>query len=143
MTRTFRRTFMLAALAVTALTGCRDYQYQRHVSDQAGLIPADQYARYGREQAITVAIGREFARPYNSGPEAQAEVTINYARNNFGEGHHQHFCRPAGEPAGGDLQEWLADGDCADQGRQVRERHQDSVLGAAAGPLEPASTGMF
>jgi len=85
MTHAFRRTFMLAALAVTALTGCRDYQYQRHVADQAGLIPADQYARYGREQAITVAIGREFARPYNSGPEAQADVTINYARNTFGQ----------------------------------------------------------
>jgi hypothetical protein len=85
MIRTIRRTLVLAALTVTALTGCRDYQYQRHVSDQAGLIPADQYARYGREQAITVAIGREFARPYNSGAEAQADVAINYARNTFGQ----------------------------------------------------------
>ncbi len=84
MMHAYRRTLMLAALAVTALTGCRDYQYQRHVSDQAGLIPPDQFARYGREQAITVAIGREFARPYNSGAEAQADVAINYARNNFG-----------------------------------------------------------
>ncbi len=62
---------------------CRDYNFKRHVSNQDGLIPADQYARYGREQAIAVAIGREFARPYNSGPEAQVDVAINYARNNF------------------------------------------------------------
>jgi hypothetical protein len=81
--RTLRLPFLLVALALPALGGCRDYKMQRHVSDQAGLIPADQYARYGREQAITVAIGREFARPYNSGPEAQAEVAINYARNSF------------------------------------------------------------
>ncbi|MEO8140531.1 MAG: hypothetical protein ABI742_12835 [Gemmatimonadota bacterium] len=75
---------MFALAAVPASTGCRDYDYKGRVSAQAGLIPADQYARYGREQAITVAIGREFARPYNSGAEAQAEVAINYARNTFG-----------------------------------------------------------
>ena len=75
---------LLIGLALSAtLGGCRDYNLKRHVSSQDGLIPADQYARYGREQAIAVAIGREFARPYNSGPEAQAEVTITYARNKF------------------------------------------------------------
>lgn len=79
------RSPLLFGLALSAaLGGCRDYNLKRHVSKQDGLIPADQFARYGREQAITVAIGREFARPYNSGPEAQAEVAINYARNKFG-----------------------------------------------------------
>ena len=82
--RTLRLSLIFGLAAVLASTGCRDYDYKRHVSAQAGLIPADQYARYGREQAITVAIGREFARPYNSGAEAQAEVAINYARNTFG-----------------------------------------------------------
>jgi hypothetical protein len=78
------RSPLLVGLALCAgLAGCRDYNLKRHVSSQDGLIPADQYARYGREQAIAVAIGREFARPYNSGPDAQAEVTINYARNKF------------------------------------------------------------
>lgn len=79
------RQFPLLAIAGLLLLGaCRDYQYTRHVSKQDGLIPADQYARYGREQAIAVAIGREFARPYNSGADKQAEIAINYARNKFG-----------------------------------------------------------
>lgn len=77
------RLLLVALLAVASLGACRDYNFKRHVSSQDGLIPADQYARYGREQAIAVAIGREFARPYNSGPEAQVDVAINYARTNF------------------------------------------------------------
>jgi hypothetical protein len=71
-------------VAATLLGGCRDYNLTRHVANQDGLVPADQFARYGREQAIAMAIGREFGRPYNSGPEAQAEVAINYARGKFG-----------------------------------------------------------
>jgi hypothetical protein len=80
-----RTRFTLTALVASmALLGaCRDYNTERHLDGQSGLIPADQFARYGREQAIVMAIGREFARPYNSGPEAQAEVTIAYARNRF------------------------------------------------------------
>lgn len=80
--RLLRPAFLVIAAA--ALSGaCRDYKFPRHVANQNGLIPADQFARYGREQAIAMAIGREFGRPYNSGPEAQAEVTINYARGKF------------------------------------------------------------
>ncbi len=82
--RAIRIPALLVLLTTAGLGGCRDYNNQRHVADQAGLIPADQYARYGREQAITVAIGREFGRPYNSGPDAQADLALNYARNNFG-----------------------------------------------------------
>lgn len=77
--------FAAVALCLVALTGaCRDYQFTRHLANQDGLIPADKYATYGREQAISVAIGREFGRPYNSGPERQAEIAMNYARNKFG-----------------------------------------------------------
>jgi hypothetical protein len=78
----FALTALVASLAL--LGACRDYDAQRHVANQDGLIPADQFARYGREQAIVMAIGREFGRPYNSGPEMQAEVAIAYARNRFG-----------------------------------------------------------
>ena len=78
-----RQLSLFVAAGLLMLGACRDYQYTRHVSNQDGLIPADQYARYGREQAIAVAIGREFARPYNSGALAQAEVAITYAHNKF------------------------------------------------------------
>jgi len=81
--RAYRFALLVSLGLVAGLGACRDYQFERHVSKQDGLIPADQFARYGREQAIAVAIGREFARPYNSGPQAQAEVAISYARNRF------------------------------------------------------------
>lgn len=68
---------------VLSLPACRDYHLERHVASQAGLVPPDRYALYGREQAITVAIGREFARPYNSGPQAQADIAVNYAKQKF------------------------------------------------------------
>ena len=81
--RASRFPLLVAAGLLGGLGACRDYQFTRHLGNQDGLIPADQYARYGHEQAIAVAIGREFARPYNSGPEAQAEIAISYARNKF------------------------------------------------------------
>jgi len=77
------RVSIALVLSLAGLGGCRDYQFTKHVGNQDGLIPPDQFARYGREQAISVAIGREFGRPYNSGTDAQAEVAITYARNKF------------------------------------------------------------
>jgi hypothetical protein len=77
------RLAAILVLSIPALGACRDYQFTRHVANQDGLIPPDQFARYGREQAISVAIGREFGRPYNSGPDAQAEIAISYARSKF------------------------------------------------------------
>ena len=70
----------LALLALIGLAACRDYPLAAHLQQQAGLLPADQFASYGREQAIVVAIGREFGRPYNSGIGAPARVAIAYAR---------------------------------------------------------------
>ena len=70
----------LALLALAAVAGCRDYDYAAHLDKQGSLLPADQFASYGREQAIAVAIGREFGRPYNSGVGAPARVAIAYAR---------------------------------------------------------------
>lgn len=70
----------LALLALVTLAGCRDYDMESQVSDQAGLLPADQFASYGREQAIAIAIGREFGRPYNSGIGAPSRIAIAYSR---------------------------------------------------------------
>lgn len=79
MTRSF-----LAALLVMALASCRSYDLQSRLTSQRGLIPSDQYARYGREQAEEIAIGREFGHASRGGsPEdlvKQAEAARSYAR---------------------------------------------------------------
>jgi hypothetical protein len=70
-------------LAVALLGACRDYKMYPRLSDQDGYVEADQYARYGREQAQHVAIGREFAAAYRGGAHqqraAQARDAIAYA----------------------------------------------------------------
>ena len=48
-------------LALT-LVSCRSYQYRPKLTDQDGLVPADQFARYGHDQAEAIAIGREYGR---------------------------------------------------------------------------------
>jgi hypothetical protein len=71
---------LLPLLLLAALAACRDYGYYQPIASQKGLVPADQFASYGREQAISVAIGREFARPYNSGSGVQMQVAMTYAK---------------------------------------------------------------
>jgi hypothetical protein len=71
-------------LLMVALVSCRDYDLASRLSDQEGTIPADQFARYGREQAQEMAIAREYARAHaGSAPtdlEKQAEAAVTYAR---------------------------------------------------------------
>lgn len=70
-------------LALALLGACRDYEMYPRLSSQAGYVPADQYARYGREQAQHVAIGREFAAAYQGDTREQralqAKAAIAYA----------------------------------------------------------------
>ena len=66
------------------LAACRGYDYQSRISDPDGFVPGDQMARYGREQAQSVALSRAFAaaRTGNS-PEklaAQADSALRFAR---------------------------------------------------------------
>jgi hypothetical protein len=72
------------ALLVMVLASCRSYDFQSRLTSQRGLIPADQYARYGREQAEEIAIGREFGHASRgNSPEdltKQAEAATSYAR---------------------------------------------------------------
>jgi hypothetical protein len=72
-----------ALLLVLALSSCRTYDYESHVSDPGGLVPADQFARYGREQAQAAAIARRFAEArQGASPEAlaaQADSAVAYA----------------------------------------------------------------
>jgi hypothetical protein len=66
------------------LAACRGYDYQSRISQPDGFIPGDQMARYGREQAQSVAISRAFAAARNgNSPEAlkaQADSALRYAR---------------------------------------------------------------
>lgn len=87
MHRAFRSALLLGttSLALAAgVTGCRAYDSYDYLTQDDGLVPADQYARYGREQAQVVAIGREFAQAHQGDtPEdyaEQAQAAVAYAR---------------------------------------------------------------
>jgi len=71
-------------MLIVVLASCREYDLDSHVRDQEGVIPPDQYARYGREQAQAVAIAREYGHVHSgSSPEdlrRQADSAIRYAR---------------------------------------------------------------
>ncbi len=73
-----------ALCLLLALSACRGYDYDARISDSDGLVPGDQMARYGREQAQAVAIGRAFAAAHSGdGREAltaQADSAVRYAR---------------------------------------------------------------
>jgi len=51
----------LAVLAAFSMGACRPYDTYSPLVNQKGLIPAGQFARYGRQQAEVVAIGRALA----------------------------------------------------------------------------------
>lgn len=67
------------------LVSCRNYDLESRLKDQDGLVPPDQYARYGREQAQEIAIAREFGHAHQgSAPDQlarQAEAAVSYARS--------------------------------------------------------------
>jgi hypothetical protein len=73
-----------ALCLLLALSACRGYDYRSRVADPSGLVPGDQMARYGREQAQAVAIARAFAAARSGDtPEAlgaQADSALRYAR---------------------------------------------------------------
>lgn len=58
---------LLALLALPAASACRPYENYPPLKSQTGLLPADQFAAYGAEQAQLIAIGRAMAKWY-SGP---------------------------------------------------------------------------
>jgi hypothetical protein len=74
----------VALCLLLALSACRGYDYQSRISKPHGFVPGDQMARYGREQAQSVAISRAFATARTGdSPEdlaAQADSAVRYAR---------------------------------------------------------------
>ncbi|HPF60618.1 MAG: hypothetical protein KC544_00865 [Gemmatimonadetes bacterium] len=69
---TLMRRLVPLALVAT-LAACPTYDSLPYVSSQDGLMDADAFAAYGPQQAIAVAIGREFA-------EADAARATEYAK---------------------------------------------------------------
>lgn len=55
-----RRLVPIAVVAVVALAACREYDSEKYLVSDKGLLDADQWAGYGPEQAVAVAVGREF-----------------------------------------------------------------------------------
>lgn len=45
---------------ILTLSACPTYNSEPYVSSDKGLLDADEWAAYGPEQAIAVAVGREF-----------------------------------------------------------------------------------
>jgi len=74
----------LLPLALMALlAACPTYDEYPKLSDQSGLVDADTYARYGKEQAQAMAIAREYGH-FHQGEtrtdlQAAAESTVAYA----------------------------------------------------------------
>jgi hypothetical protein len=79
-----KRSFGVVMLVV-ALVSCRAYDLESRLSDQGGLIPADRFARYGREQAQEVAVARDYGHAASgSAPEdlvKRADAAVRYARS--------------------------------------------------------------
>lgn len=67
------RIIALLGIAAALSASCRPYDLNSTVSDQSGLVPADQFARYGAEQASAVAIGRSLAQ-WDGGPSREART---------------------------------------------------------------------
>jgi hypothetical protein len=63
-------------LVVLSAVSCRNYDLYSRVSSDRGMVPGDQYARYGKEQAEVVAISRRLAEV---GPRG-TDSAVAYAR---------------------------------------------------------------
>lgn len=73
-----------ASCLLLVLSACRGYDFYPRLTDGSGLVPGDQVARYGREQAQAVAIARRFAAAHSGASaealRAQADSAVSYAR---------------------------------------------------------------
>ena len=66
---------LLALCLAGAASACREYDNYAPLRSQKGLMDADRFAAYGHQQALAVAIGREF------GATGRADAAAAYARS--------------------------------------------------------------
>src|ERR1700681_2023530 len=66
------------------LAACPSYDRYGYVATEKGLIAPDDYAKYGPDQAISMAIGREFGKGASTRDAAgfakQADAALTYAK---------------------------------------------------------------
>ena len=66
------------------LAACPSYDRYGYVTSEKGLMQPDIYAKYGPDQAIAVAVGREFAKGFAGnnaeGFAKQADAALSYAK---------------------------------------------------------------
>lgn len=78
------RRFVPITLALLMVSACRTYDPYPYVSSEKGLVSADQFSKYGPDQAIATAVGREFGRAHKGRTAAdyaaQAAAAIAYAK---------------------------------------------------------------
>ena len=75
------RRFLALPLALVTLTGCPTYDRYSHLENQDGLTNADQWAKYGAEEAQKIAIGRKLAQGDGAADyPAWRDSAIAYAR---------------------------------------------------------------
>ena len=55
---------LVPLLLALTLVACRRYDPYPYLTSGKGMLPPDEYAKYGPEQAIAVAIGREFGKDF-------------------------------------------------------------------------------
>ena len=70
---------MILAITLAGLVSCRSYDLHARLTDQDGLIPPDQFARYGHEQAEEMAIAREFGAAIKRSSAADTAAAANQA----------------------------------------------------------------
>ncbi len=78
------RRSLAPLVLVLSLAGCPSYDRYGELADQDGYMSADDFAKYGPEQAQKVAIGRKLAKEYRGrSPEdfaQQVAATVEYAK---------------------------------------------------------------
>lgn len=78
-----RRLVPLLALTLS-VAACPTYDRYKYVAGEDGLMSADEYAKYGPEQAIAIAVGREFGKAQGdktpAGFAKQADAAVAYAK---------------------------------------------------------------
>lgn len=74
------RHLTLPLILLLAAAGCRTYDSYDPLAAQSGLIPADRYAAYGREQAEAIAIGRELGAKHGFSNAEQYAAVLDFAQ---------------------------------------------------------------